>query len=53
MYSVLIEYKINKEFKSYVERYCKDNATTPENALTHLLVYLVGKSCYEKRKESE
>lgn len=53
MYSAEKEYKENKEFKQYVNKYAVAYKITPEEALTHVLVYLVGKSCYDKRTGSK
>ena len=51
MYSIEKEYRENKEFKEYVDKYSKSHSITTEEALKQLIVYLVGKSCYDKRKE--
>ena len=51
MYSVDKEYELNREFRNYVEMYCKKHNTTPEESLKRVMIYLVGKSCYDKRKD--
>ena len=49
MYDVHEEYKVNKEFKKYVDVYAKVHNMIPESALTHAIVYVVGNEHYNKR----
>lgn len=51
MYSMEEEYKVNKEFRDYVKRCCKNKNNTPEELLKVAVIQEVGKYYYEKRLE--
>ena len=51
MYNVKEEYKVNKEFRDYVGRCCKNKNVMPEELLKVAVIQEVGKYYYEKRKE--
>ena len=51
MYNVNEEYKINDDFKGYVERYANVHNLTPEEAMSHMVVIVVGRAFYDKRMD--
>lgn len=44
-------YNTNKDFREYVDRYCRTYRCKVEDALKHLLVQLVGRYYREKMGE--
>ena len=49
-YSAKEEYKINEDFRDYIEKYARANKVEPEKAIEHMIVYVNGQSYYNKRK---
>lgn len=49
MYNVNEEYKVNEDFRKYVEKYATNNNMTQEEAMNHKVVVHVGESYYDKR----
>lgn len=43
-------YNSNKDFRDYVDRYCKAYRCTKEEAFEHVLVQMVGKQYREKEE---
>lgn len=43
------EYRINDEFRAYVDRYCIKHQVTPEQAVEHMIVKFVEKEYRDRR----
>lgn len=46
-------YKRNKDFREYVDKYCRQYRLIPEVAIKHKLVQEYGKMCREEETKDE